>query len=64
MQAEFDMTDLGVMKYFLGIEIHQSDNGIFVGQQKLLISFKSSEWPIENQLIHQFLKVPNSSKKM
>ena len=34
MQAEFDMTDLGVMKYFLGTEIHQSDNGIFVGQQK------------------------------
>ena len=34
MKVEFDMTDLGVMKYFLRIEIHQSDNGIFVGQQK------------------------------
>ena len=30
MQAKFDMTDLGVMKYFLGIEIHQYVNGIFV----------------------------------
>ena len=28
------MTDLGVMKYFLGIEIHKTDKGIFVGQQK------------------------------
>ena len=28
------MTDLGVMKYFLGIEIYQYANGIFVGQQK------------------------------
>jgi len=28
------MTDLGVMEYFLGFEIHQSANGIFVGQEK------------------------------
>jgi len=31
MQIEFDMTDLGAMKFFLGIEIHQSSSGIFVG---------------------------------
>lgn len=34
MQTEFDMTNLGVMKYFLGIGIHQFANGIFVFQQK------------------------------
>ena len=28
------MTDLGIMKYFLGIEVHQSAKGIFVCQQK------------------------------
>jgi hypothetical protein len=34
MQSEFEMTDLGIMKYFLGIEVHQSAKGIFVCQQK------------------------------
>jgi hypothetical protein len=28
------MTDLGIMKYFLGIEVNQSTKGIFVCQQK------------------------------
>jgi hypothetical protein len=30
MQSEFEMTDLGIMKYFLGIEVDQSTKGIFV----------------------------------
>jgi hypothetical protein len=34
MQFEFEMTDLGIMKYFLGIEVHQSAKGSFVCQQK------------------------------
>jgi hypothetical protein len=34
MQGEFAMTDLGRMKYFLGIEIVQNRNGIFIHQQK------------------------------
>jgi hypothetical protein len=34
MQSEFEMTDLGIMKYFLGIEVHQSAKVIFVCQQK------------------------------
>lgn len=34
MQTKFVVTDLGVMKYFSDIEIHQFTNGIFVGQQK------------------------------
>jgi hypothetical protein len=34
MQFEFEMTDLGIMKYFLGIEVNQSTKGIFVCQQK------------------------------
>jgi transposase InsO family protein len=34
MQSEFEMTDLGIMKYFLGIELDQSTKGIFVCQQK------------------------------
>jgi hypothetical protein len=34
MQSEFEMIDLGIMKYFLGIEVDQSTKGIFVCQQK------------------------------
>ena len=34
MMEVFEMTDLGVMSYFLGMEILQSHQGIFIGQQK------------------------------
>lgn len=34
MMTEFDMSDLGLMHYFLGIEVVQSDAGIFVSQKK------------------------------
>ena len=30
MKIEFEMTDLGMMKYFLGIEVTQSKDGIFI----------------------------------
>jgi hypothetical protein len=32
MKTKFEMTDLGLMKYFLGIEVDQSDDGIFICQ--------------------------------
>ena len=56
MTNEFEMTDLGLMKYFLGIEVKQSDDGIFISQQKyatdILKTFKmenhkSIDTPIE-----------------
>lgn len=34
MQKEFEMTDLGLMKYFWGLEITQCSTGIFVSQRK------------------------------
>lgn len=34
MKAEFEMTDLGRMKYFLGIEVVQTNVGIHVSQRK------------------------------
>lgn len=34
MTADFDMTDLGKMKYFLGIEVVQTSAGLFIGQKK------------------------------
>ncbi|GLT32318.1 hypothetical protein SLA2020_069930 [Shorea laevis] len=34
MMKEFEMLDLGEMKYFLGMEIEQYKNGIFISQRK------------------------------
>lgn len=34
MKKEFDMTDLGRMKYFLGVEVIQDADGIFIHQKK------------------------------
>lgn len=34
MEEEFAMTDLGRMKYFLGVEVIQDDDGIFISQKK------------------------------
>ncbi|WVY91926.1 hypothetical protein V8G54_037440 [Vigna mungo] len=34
MEKEFEMTDLGLMKYFLGLEVKQSEEGIFISQER------------------------------
>eukprot|EP00253_Pinus_taeda_P019682 PITA_19682 len=34
MKHEFEMTDLGFLRYFLGIEVDQSENGVFISQDK------------------------------
>ena len=34
MRKEFDMTNLGFMRYFLGIQVTQNDQGIFICQSK------------------------------
>lgn len=34
LKSEFDIKDLGEMKYFLGIEISRFDDGMFVSQRK------------------------------
>ena len=34
MKKEFEITDIGLMKYFLGLEVTQTDQGIFLCQHK------------------------------
>jgi len=48
MMQAFEMTDLGLMTYFLGIEIKQSDNKVFICQKKyakeILRKFQMEEY--------------------
>ena len=37
LSAEFDMKDLGNIKYFLGIEVLRSKRGIFISQRKHIL---------------------------
>ncbi|CAM8956645.1 unnamed protein product [Rhodiola kirilowii] len=34
MTCQFEMIDMGLMSYFLGIEVEQADSGIFISQKK------------------------------
>eukprot|EP00253_Pinus_taeda_P023712 PITA_23712 len=34
MKEEFEMTDMCLLRYFLGIEVEQNGNGIFISQEK------------------------------
>ena len=37
LATEFEMKDLGMVHYFLGMEVWQSTNGIFLGQGKYAV---------------------------
>ena len=37
LAVEFEMKDLGMMHYFLGMEVWQSADGIFLGQGKYAV---------------------------
>ncbi|KAK2988828.1 hypothetical protein RJ640_022539 [Escallonia rubra] len=47
MAQEFEMTDIGLMSYYLGIEVKQQDNGIFISQEgyakEILKKFKMDD---------------------
>ena len=56
MMKTFEMTDLGLMSYFLGIKVSQRDDGIFISQKKytedLLKKFKMYECkPVSTPLV-------------
>ena len=36
MQTEFEMNIMGELKYFLGLQIRQEDEGIYISQQKYI----------------------------
>ena len=57
--VEFEMKELGMMHYFLGMEVWQSTNGVFLGQWKYtieilkrfrMIDFKAIATPMASNL--------------
>lgn len=64
MMLEFDMTDLGKMRYFLGIEVMQRSNGIFINQKKytqeVLERFSMDKCnPVHNPMVPGFKLTKN-----
>ena len=52
---EFEMKDLGNLKYFLGIEVLRSKRGIFMNQKKYVLDlWQKLECSIVNLLKHPF----------
>ncbi|XP_058181355.1 uncharacterized mitochondrial protein AtMg00810-like [Rhododendron vialii] len=39
LAQEFNIKDLGSMRYFLGMEVARSDRGIFISQRKYILDF-------------------------
>jgi len=51
MMKEFEMNNLGLMSYFLDIEVIQGDDGIFIHQRKFVAEFlKKSEMEDSNSV--------------
>ena len=48
MVQAYEMSDLGLLNYFLGIEVSQVKEGIFISQKKytksILQKFKTMDW--------------------
>ena len=47
LSAEFDIKELGRLKYFLGIEVAHSDEGIFISQQKYILDLLKETGMVE-----------------
>ena len=59
MMKEFDMSDLGKMRYFLGIEVVQFDGGVFISQTKYVTEVlrrfgMEHSNPVENPMVPGF----------
>ena len=59
IMKEFDMSDLGKMRYFLGIEVVQFDGGVFISQTKYVTEVlrrfgMEHSNPVENPMVPGF----------
>ena len=52
LAKEFEIKDLGPMKYFLGMEVARSKKGIYVSQRKYIIDFLGETSFLESKPTH------------
>jgi hypothetical protein len=50
LALEFEMKDLGLMHYFLGLEVWQTEGHFFVGQGKYTLEILKRFWMLECSL--------------
>ena len=55
MMHEFDMSDLGRMRYFLGIEVLQRDDGIYICQRKYAMEVLKRFGMEESNSVHNLI---------
>ncbi|XP_026428232.1 uncharacterized protein LOC113324112 [Papaver somniferum] len=60
MMKEFEMTDLGLMSYFLGIEVQQTERGVFINQQRYLAATRPDIMYAVG-LVSRFMESPRQS---
>eukprot|EP00253_Pinus_taeda_P003125 PITA_03125 len=66
MKSEFEMTDLGLLKYFLGIEAKETKNGIFISQAKYVVEILE-RFKMQNNityavsLVSRFMEIPKET---
>ena len=73
LATEFEIKNLGAVKYFLGIEFARSKEGIFINQQKYVLDLlsetgmlgcKAAETPVEpNKRLHQTNEADSVNKE-
>jgi hypothetical protein len=66
LASEFEMKDLGELKYFLGIEVYRSKLGIFLSQKKYVLDLLAKTGMLDCKLVdtsivqnHCLAKYPN-----
>jgi hypothetical protein len=67
MIKKFEMTDIGLITYYLGIKIKQAEYKIFVNQEKfakkILKKFKMENCAKVNTLVEYRIKISKNNKK-
>lgn len=56
LSKEFEMKDLGTLKYFLGIEVSRSQQGIFFSQRKYVTNLLTETGMLGCKLVNTHMK--------